>query len=552
MHSGFGVEACSALRLTNSGDGLLEAVSANVLDSGRIRVWKPRKPRKDLLYCYLVDDAESGQRDAFMQGKACDASSLLLKDVPFVRGVFADDGGALRTKYRSDNKKCVLAIDRAKIDEASLKQWWRVFADQDQCRATNMSLIERNEVLQRQYAQAVDDNDAAREDVATQEALVAALDRELADLVRESDSYEAERAEMAKRVAAAQAILTAIKTEAARKLALLANELGVLESSAAELDRRRAELASTEAATAKTMATVSEDLVLIRDKYASVSASVVQEQTLLASERESYETEAADDARCATDRHSTDRTLYDCRATNVETSSARAMVGAALQACVDGAAKCAQKLGLVTQRRVETKAQLAATVADVSTCLANVSACRDEVNDYRRKKDEETYQFEQTRVRLPHESCDGFGINADINDEHIRKTTELQADIDTIKNKADVIEKELQEMTDLKSCESAINQLRTNNKLITNHYIPCQGRDCNDQWCAQAGKNIYGNAGTYNGLYLINGNTRNACVFSYTGNDSFIDMTRRNNQGVLSSPSSVSLVAEDSLRRTLP
>lgn len=148
--SGAGIQACDVLRKP------FDPVSDNFVDTFRLRKWVPQRHQSgaaastnnNTLYsqgikdnkqfCYFftnsndIVDERTGERmapvlDPISSVAACDKASSLFAGAPFIDKAFLDT--SLDATHTLPYSKCVLQIDPAKINSASLSNFWAQMND---------------------------------------------------------------------------------------------------------------------------------------------------------------------------------------------------------------------------------------------------------------------------------------------------------------------------------------------------------------------------------------------------------------------------------------
>lgn len=124
LNKTFGEQPCSVLQTDKmSGNALLMANS--YIDANRLKVWSPNDATRkhgDLEYCYINNDDVNNNQDYLMMNKSCSKSTDIFKNASFVKDAFNDKMGDKSHMYPI--QKCVIAIDKTKVDVDTLTDFW--------------------------------------------------------------------------------------------------------------------------------------------------------------------------------------------------------------------------------------------------------------------------------------------------------------------------------------------------------------------------------------------------------------------------------------------
>lgn len=527
------VDSCNVL--SNRYDGEYSNTAKNVLDNNRIKEFKPVLDTEvledNVEMCYMNNDAKSGMKDVFMVDKECSKNDPYFNSFDFITDVQPSEK-ILGTKYDKFDR-CVLKIDKSKIDNDSLDRFWKTWGEEtDICDRTTKSIKERNTVLkqkQKDLLSIYNKNEMIKMDL---NMLITSRNKSMYDLKNQIEELHIklqktneDYTEKAKMIGEGEKTYSSLVDSSNRQLNNLNNKK-------AELEKAISLIRPTFTKTKEAAETLYNDIKNLNDKIRPLKEEynkVIKKVAEISSKREQafkeIQLKEEEKAVLLATTAQKQNDLANCERIQRELKDQRDALSIELDNCIKeiiDLEKRLQRCRLETSNREQEYNVLNATYNKLKTLLNESKRIYNKVvND----TNIETSKFEETKKQYPYTSCIEFYEKSRIAKDTIAK---CDADTANLDKKIDMIQNVLDKNDNaLEACDKHTQELMIYRYIISPHYVKNPNCKSCDNLCA----NIYGRKGEamrYN-------ETIKSCECVYIGSKSQSKLTRINNDDIINS-----------------
>ena len=530
LKKGIGAEKCEILIPPVS-----DPKVTNIMESGRIRSWKPTTGVDKTYneYCF------TNMNDPFMADKSCSKDSKIFESTPFIKSVRLDDT-LTQTKYAKD-QKCVMEIDRSKVNEKSLNDWWTTWTSENECEQINKKIINTNIYLKKEKQKSIETLEELVNTKRTNENIIAQLIQEIKEMGIMLKNKEEIVNKLTTEYNQLLAKMNEINDQFVKVKKTSEDIMTNLRNKKVKVDIEHADIKNIWDELNNKIKILEREKELNRKQYLEMQIKYSNMMKEFSKKQKEYEikfqtfqslrdenTTCQAELKTETENYSRCKINLDSRKIVLKNEVI------ALQNCQVLKKKCDTDTAAALRNLEEAKKELEKIKIAKEKCYREYNKCMAALKEVEASYQIEKENFAESRRLRPYESCKQFTDKTKTNKEYIIKCNRNEKDVQDYKKQIIDIQKLLNGMnTD--SCEKAIADLRVNNIAIS-HLLPCNGGAASCQSCEQLCKTINGREGTAIGTVYdlgVNPNGRNACICQYVGTKNHIPISQRNNDNVV-------------------